>query len=344
MADGSWTKLTDYDAGKWFTVHEFEPTSFSDLADLVLGLRGAFTLYVIRGELNAVGKAQVASDRCIRRCHTTDRVSDPPISDAPQQWVMGDLDNYKIPAGFTLGSERLIRHAIHDVLPPEFHKAACVWTLSASSGLTTLDLLKCHLWFWLDQPVTSALIRETFRQRAPRIDLAPCSPSQPHYTADPILEGGIDPFSHCRAGVLRGTSEVKNLQICLPKPPSCNLGEVEHTLSALPPGQALVPPRLVASALARPKGEGRRLWTLLFGAAARALENGWDISESELARDAKAANSVFDRPGLEREAGRAIQYAKLRVQPLDALEQQRRQLRWQLSQPLNEEQEFEQRC
>ena len=50
-------------------------------------------------------------------------------------------------------------------------------------------ILKCHLWFWLADPVTSAVLRETLRQRAPRIDSGTCTPSQPHYTADPILIG-----------------------------------------------------------------------------------------------------------------------------------------------------------
>jgi hypothetical protein len=88
------------------------------------------------------------------------------------------LTNYEIPPGLVLGSEALIRHAIRDLLPPDFHKAGCVWSLSASSGLTTLQVLKCHIWFWLDRPVTSAITRETFRQRAPgeTVELSGLSP------------------------------------------------------------------------------------------------------------------------------------------------------------------------
>jgi hypothetical protein len=67
---------------------------------------------------------------------------------------MVNVDNYAIPSGMTLGSDGLIRRVIHDVLPVEFHTAACVWTLSSSAGLTT-DLLKCHLWFWLAEAMTS---------------------------------------------------------------------------------------------------------------------------------------------------------------------------------------------
>ena len=76
---------------------------------------------------------------------------------------MVDVDNYAIPSGMTLGSDSLIRHVIRDVLPIEFHPAACVWSLSSSTGLTT-DLLKCHLWFWLVEAMTS----ESVKRSSPR--------------------------------------------------------------------------------------------------------------------------------------------------------------------------------
>jgi hypothetical protein len=253
---------------------------------------------------------------------------------------MGDIDNYEIPSALTLGSEALIRHAIRDLLPAEFHEVACVWSLSSSSGLTT-NLLKCHLWFWLAEPVTSEVLNTTLRRRA-RVDTRVCTPSQPHYTADPILLGGPDPFAHCRAGVLTGEPQVQRLLTCQPAPAQSDLVMPVATLNAVPAGEILVPRSLVANALARPKGG--RLWNLLFAAAARAIEHGWEVTDYELAREAKAAHPVFDRPGLQREAARAIQHAKSRVQPLDPLEQQRRKLRWQLSQPLDKEKEFEQRC
>ena len=84
--------------------------------------------------------ALVSAGRCIlRRCHTTHTIPYLPLKDSPRQWVMVDVDNYAIPSGLALGSEALIRHAIYDLLPPEFHEVACVWSLSSSSGLITLE-------------------------------------------------------------------------------------------------------------------------------------------------------------------------------------------------------------
>ena len=58
---------------------------------------------------------------------------------------------------------------------------------------------------------------------------------------------------------------------------------------------------------------------------------------TDLERAARQAHPVFDRQGLPREAARAIEAAKARVSPLDALAQQHHKLRWQLSQPLSKE-------
>ena len=333
LHDGRWIKLSDYDAGTWFTVDQWEPKSLADIADLIEVLRRLPTYYVVRGQLNSVGVSRVSAGNPIRRCHTTDTIPDPPFEDCPQSWVMIDVDDYAIPTGLQLGSDVLIRHVIRDLLPAEFDEVACVWLSSSSCGLTT-DLLKCHLWFWLDRPVTSEVMKATLCQRA-RVDTAVCTPSQPHYTADPILIDGADPFVGCRAGILAGRPQVEQLQTS--SPPHCQLQAPIALTNAVPSGETLVPPRLVTHALARSKGAGRRLWNLLYSAAARAIEHGWDITDQELAWEAKMAHPVFDRPGLLREASRAIDHAKCRVSPLDPLEQQRRSLRWQLSQPLNKD-------
>src|SRR5690348_10459773 len=68
-------------------------------------------------------------------------------------------------SSMTLGSDSLIRYVIRDVLPSEFHAAACVWSLSSSTGLTT-HLLKCHLWFWLAKSMTSETLKRTLRGHA----------------------------------------------------------------------------------------------------------------------------------------------------------------------------------
>src|SRR5690242_16327091 len=55
MSDGRWIKLSDYDAGMWFSVLELDPRSLDDIADLVTVLRRKPARYVVRGCLIATG-------------------------------------------------------------------------------------------------------------------------------------------------------------------------------------------------------------------------------------------------------------------------------------------------
>jgi hypothetical protein len=179
--DHQWRKESDYDCGTWYWVEQFEPQSLDDLADLVSVCRALPAHYVVRGKLSALGAKLAASGRTIRRCHTAETIPVPHIEDTPCQALMVDVDKYPAPEAMTIGSEALIRHIIHDLLPPEFHDASCVWLLSSSAGLIEHDIIGCHLWYWLTEPVTSLVAKETFKQRAPRVDSGVFTPSQPLY-------------------------------------------------------------------------------------------------------------------------------------------------------------------
>ena len=55
-------------------------------------------------------------------------------------------------------------------------------------------VLKAHLCFWLSEAQDNAYLRAWFQHFAPYIDIAPFSAVQPHYVADPKIEGGDDPL------------------------------------------------------------------------------------------------------------------------------------------------------
>lgn len=45
LHDGRWIKLSDYDAGTWFTVDQWEPKSLDDIAELALRRRPLMPRY-----------------------------------------------------------------------------------------------------------------------------------------------------------------------------------------------------------------------------------------------------------------------------------------------------------
>ena len=67
------------------------------------------------------------------------------------------------------------------------------WQVSSSAGFVP-GVLKAHLCFWLSEARDNAYLRAWFRHFPPYIDIAPFSAVQPHYVADPKIEGGDDPL------------------------------------------------------------------------------------------------------------------------------------------------------
>lgn len=101
---------------------------------------------------------------------------------------------------------------IVDNLPEQFHGASFVYHLSSSFGVK--PGLRAHLWFWLDQPVTSQYAREWARgwnqhKKARVLDQSIYSSVQVHYTADPIVDDPLGlydlPADEDRTGLVPGS-------------------------------------------------------------------------------------------------------------------------------------------
>jgi hypothetical protein len=50
LPDGRWVRLSDYDAGTWFSVVQYEPKSLDGRAELMGILRRLPMHYVVRGQ------------------------------------------------------------------------------------------------------------------------------------------------------------------------------------------------------------------------------------------------------------------------------------------------------
>jgi hypothetical protein len=110
---------------------------------------------------------------------------------------MADIDGWIMPewADLVDNPDKVIEAAIRDVLPPEFHGAKCYWQFSSSMGFVT-GVLKVHLFFWLSEPASNTTLKTVLAQNGAGIDLAPFCAVQPHYIADPVIQGGADPLPH----------------------------------------------------------------------------------------------------------------------------------------------------
>ncbi len=167
------------------------------------------TRFIVRGELDEAGHAALAADpehRIVRRKNAKPDNIPANLTEAPRAWVLLDVDDWPLPPGACLRTDpvAVIDEAIRGLLPAPFHDAECFWQLSSSAGFVP-GVLKAHLCYWLSEAHDNACLRAWFEHFAPYIDIAPFSAVQPHFIADPKIEGGDDPLP-ARTGWRHGTA------------------------------------------------------------------------------------------------------------------------------------------
>ena len=234
-----WRK-NSYSAGAWFEPREVSFSGIDGLAAVVEQVRRDSRALIVRGALTEYAKAIVVEAREARRLplikrRKHDRPNDPAtLVEADRHWLMADVDNWPLPPWADLAEDPdlVVEHAVRELFPPAFHDVRAFWQLSASAGFVA-GVLKAHVFFMLAEPVSNAVLKASIAEHAPGVDLAPFQAAQPHFIADPIIEGGHDPLP-ARTGWIEGEADV----VHLPAPTYRENGKPIAT-GSLPPGDTL---------------------------------------------------------------------------------------------------------
>jgi hypothetical protein len=208
-----------YSAGARFHPTEHRVTDLAELAALLDQLRRDPRVFVVRGALTGAAAEALAADpqHLIRRRKLLRENVTPTLAEVPRRWLMLDFDNWPLRPSDDLAAdpESAIEAMIAELLPEAFQDAECWWQLSSSAGFAP-GFLKVHLFFWLAEPATNEHIKAVLRQHAPGVrDLSPFSAAQPHFVADPIVEGGPDPIPR-RTGWRKGLDAAVQLPALRP--------------------------------------------------------------------------------------------------------------------------------
>lgn len=222
--DGAWGE-DKYDAGWEFIPSDHHFADLQELADFLDKLRHDHRAFVVRGGLSDAALAQVNQALATRhtpriRRYLTARPNHPAtLIDLPRRWVMFDIDKWPLRPSDDLvdDPEGAIEHAIHKLLPEQFHNADYFWALSSSAGIK-LGVLKAHLFFILTEPATNRHLKAVFKQHAPGVDLGLFNAIQAHYTADPLIEGRPDPIPR-RTGWHEGLERAAELPALVKQEP-----------------------------------------------------------------------------------------------------------------------------
>ncbi len=198
--------ITEYDHETVFAVRAYRLDGIADLAALLGDLASDPKSAIIRGAL----RPEAARIRYVLR-----RYASPPEQFAPaaRAWLMLDCDGAPAPSGVDPVDQVLVGGVLRRALPSAFHQAAAVVQLSATAGLKA-SIVKAHLWFWCDRPLTDGEAKRLLDGVA--VDTSVFTPVALHYTAAPILDGVDDPCINGRLAVLPGYAEV--VAPALPEP------------------------------------------------------------------------------------------------------------------------------
>ena len=181
----------------------------SELFEIIIAAAGNPKQFVIRGRLTEDAERDQYGH--VRRTSRKQKNGEGPSFEGVDcSWVMIDFDKVDNPEGIDPASVEAMGY-LRFLLPPEFRQAACIYSLSASAGLTDSDMISGHLWFVFDRPASNRELK-TWLTGYP-VDKALFNPVQPHFTASPIFKDGrVDPID-IRNGLLPGLRDVVTVPV-----------------------------------------------------------------------------------------------------------------------------------
>lgn len=199
-ADGT---VDPYDDAASFRVKEIEVAGIDNLHDLLTDLETMSKNCIIRGKFVGKDKA-VAANKPGTYARTNQNFLDQPL-----HAIMIDIDKYKPAFGDPVDEPELcIDGFIRKILPKAFHDATYHWQLSSSAGKKgSENILKAHVWFWLEKPYKCSELSAWGKLIGPMIDSVPFRRAQIHYTANPVFDDGVPDPVAVRSGLVRGSHD-----------------------------------------------------------------------------------------------------------------------------------------
>lgn len=192
---------TPFNAGMFFSPTEEPVGGIRDLASLLeQATDPALKLLIIRGKLRSDLAARIQPGQLVRRRKGS-------FDEAAHYWMLTDFDQVRVPgADVVLAPEEAVLGVILQALPEYFHDATCFWQLSSSAGMSGDDLVRVHIWWWLDRLVSDRELTSWAGIAAPLVDDTLFRTVQPHFIANPFFDGVPDPLTR-RTGLLEGSRD-----------------------------------------------------------------------------------------------------------------------------------------
>lgn len=197
---------------KYYTFKEIAVKSIHEMYDLLNELAYKKNSCMIRGKMSDYAYNLKLRGYKVKR-NTKLNEEKYSVEDYPKKWIMLDVDNYAVPKGLNLRSDKqrikLVESFI-STLHESFHNSSYVCQFSNGMFLNG-DKLKAHIFFMLDKPYLCETLKPWFVENYTNVDKCIFNCSQIYYTANPHFKNSVDPLHEKRIVFVEKNNNSVNL-------------------------------------------------------------------------------------------------------------------------------------
>lgn len=323
IVEGQPETVQGYDSGYLFDVTVIRIEDPEDLFNALSFLADRPSCCVIRGELIDRTKTK----RVRRTCR--DHVDAPAVfKDVPIEWFALDIDGFDAGADVGLNDHSALLGAVTDKLPRFFRGVTAVVQFTAGHGRDGLARLR--IWMLLEDPLPGWKVKAWLTDCAGLVDLSLFSAVQIHYTANPVVAEGADPFPRRLKLCRRGQDRVRVPDFVWDMKASVKRsgGRSGPNLPAMPVGAGKTLEELLAPSAGNPF-EWYALWCRLtrcgegephfegYLEALKIADSFWDLTGAAIGSAVATFGIDVDRDWLAQEVSEALTIGWMRARPND---------------------------
>ena len=195
---------------KYYNFKELAIKNIYEMHDLIKELSYKRNSCIIRGKMSDHAYNLKIKGYKVKRTINEENYT---VKDYPKSWIMLDVDNFIVPEGCDLRSDKnriKVVESFISTLHESFHDSSYVCQFSNGMFLNG-NKLKAHIFFMLDKPYLCETLKPWFVKNYTNVDKCIFGSSQIYYIANPKFLNSEDPLRDKRIVFIEKNNNKVNL-------------------------------------------------------------------------------------------------------------------------------------
>ena len=195
---------------KYYDFKELAIKNIYEMHDLIKELSHKRNSCIIRGKMSDHAYNLKIKGYKVKRTINEENYT---VKDYPKSWLMLDVDNFIVPKGCDLRSDKNRINVVESfisTLHESFHNSSYVCQFSNGMFLNG-NKLKAHIFFMLDKPYLCETLKPWFVKNYTNVDKCIFGSSQIYYIANPKFLNSEDPLKNKRVIFIEKNNNKVNL-------------------------------------------------------------------------------------------------------------------------------------